>query len=78
MIYWLSMANPSIAKLEQLFSQTNRLSRLPKKTLILRAQEQPTIVYFLKKGYVRLYTINSSGQEITFNIFKPGSYFPMI
>ena len=46
--------------------------------MILRAQEEPKEVYFLKKGFVRLYLIALTGREITFNIYKPGTYFPMI
>lgn len=49
-----------------------------KREIILRADEAPLGVYYIKKGYVRSYVINKSGKEFTFNIFKPGSYFPLI
>ena len=45
--------------------------------LIVRAEEEIDHVYYLKEGYVRLYAMNEDGQELTLNIFKPGSYFPM-
>jgi len=63
---------------EQFFIQFNRAQSYKKGEMILRAQEEPKEVYFLKKGFVRLYLIALTGREITFNIYKPGTYFPMI
>ena len=63
---------------EQFFIQFNRAQAYKKGEMILRAQEEPKEVYFLKKGFVRLYLIALTGREITFNIYKPGTYFPMI
>ena len=63
---------------EQFFSQFNHVQLYKKNEIILRPNEEPKEVYFLKKGYVRLYLLAQTGQEITFNIFKPGTYFSMI
>ena len=34
-------------------------------------------LYFIYKGYVRLYSISESGQELTLIIFKPKDVFPI-
>lgn len=65
---------------------TNRVYKffLPYKLLhykkgetIIRAEDQPSGVYLINSGYVRNYSLNEEGKELTLNIFKPGSYFPM-
>ncbi len=45
--------------------------------MIIRAEEQPLGVMYLKSGIVKVYTISSKGEEVVVNIFKPGSFFPM-
>ncbi|MBN1263480.1 MAG: Crp/Fnr family transcriptional regulator [Candidatus Pacebacteria bacterium] len=45
--------------------------------VLLRAEDEPPGVFFLRKGYVRFYSINEDGKELTLNIFKPGSCFPL-
>lgn len=45
---------------------------------IIRASDSPQGVNFLVRGYARHYSINKEGQEFTLNIFKPGSYFPVV
>lgn len=34
-------------------------------------------VYFLKKGFLRLYSVSSEGEEFTLIIFRPGDIFPV-
>lgn len=34
-------------------------------------------IYYLKKGYVRLYSISQEGQELTLIVYKPGEFFPL-
>ncbi len=48
-----------------------------KKDVILRADDTPEGIYYLLKGYVRMYAISPQGNELTLNIFKPGSFFPL-
>lgn len=64
-------------KVEAFFSQHKPIT-FRKKALILRAEEEPHGVYYLKSGYVRMYLISEDGKEVTLNIFKPGSFFSMI
>ena len=45
---------------------------------ILRAEDFPTGVYFLAKGFTRLYAVSRKGEELTLIIFKPGDFFPVM
>jgi CRP/FNR family transcriptional regulator len=39
---------------------------------------QPPGVFFVKSGFVRQYLISNDGKELTVNILKPETYFPII
>lgn len=45
--------------------------------LILRAEDAPFGVYYLKSGYVRQYLLSPSGETFIVHIYKPGSFFPL-
>lgn len=62
--------------MEELF-RAGRKVEYRKGTTILNAGDAPEGVIYLEKGYVRMYSISSDGVELTFNIFKPGSYLPV-
>lgn len=44
--------------------------------IVLRSQDAPPGVYFLKKGFVKDSSVSSDGQEFTLFIFKPDDIFP--
>lgn len=46
--------------------------------IVLRAGDIPQGVYYIKKGYMRLYALSEEGKELTFLIYKPGDFFPVI
>ena len=48
-----------------------------KKEYILRAEDEPQGIYFLKSGFVKQVFLTESGKCLTLNIFKPGTYFPL-
>lgn len=48
-----------------------------KNEIILRSEDEIRNIYYIKNGYVRMFTIFEDGRELTLNIFKPGSFFPM-
>jgi len=52
--------------------------KFKKGDVLIRSEEDPAGIYFLKSGVVKMSTFFSDGTEITFNFFKPGSFFPMI
>lgn len=45
---------------------------------ILRAGDPPLGFFYLKRGYVRVYSISKNGEELTLIIFKAGDFFPII
>ncbi len=47
------------------------------KEIIVHAGDQPAGVMYLLSGEVRQYDITGSGDEVTVNVFKPPSFFPM-
>jgi len=71
------MNNEISSKLNDFFSQFPSFS-YQKNEVILRAEDTPQGVYFVKNGYIRLYMLSLDGRELTFNIFKPGSFFSMM
>lgn len=64
-------------KLEQFFLQFKRIN-YKKNGLIVRADDIPSGVYYIHKGYIKLYTLSEAGQELTLIIFKPRDFFPVI
>ncbi|MDZ7744581.1 MAG: Crp/Fnr family transcriptional regulator [Candidatus Saccharibacteria bacterium] len=49
-----------------------------KKQVLIHNGDQPQHVFYLEKGTVRQYDISYRGDEVVVNVFKPGSFFPMI
>jgi len=45
--------------------------------IVIRADDQPTGVFFLKSGHVKMSSTFKNGTETAVNIFKPGTFFPM-
>lgn len=64
-------------KLNNFFTQFKKLT-FKKGETIIRPEEQPHGVFYLKKGYARLYSISKNAQELTFIIYKPEDFFPTI
>ncbi len=60
------------------FTRVGKNVTFKKGETILRPGENPASIYYIKKGLVRLYSISTSGQEITLNIYKPESYLFMM
>jgi CRP/FNR family transcriptional regulator, cyclic AMP receptor protein len=46
--------------------------------MIIRADDDPMGIFYLKSGYVRQYTISKTGFELTLHILKPSAYFPIV
>jgi len=44
----------------------------------LKAGDIPRGVYFVKKGYARIYSVSSGGKELTLVIYQPGDFFPVV
>lgn len=46
--------------------------------IILRAAEEPSGVYYISQGFIRVYSITDQGEENTHIIYKVGEVFPLI
>ena len=49
-----------------------------KKENVLRSEDTPQGIFFILNGYVKMNVTYPSGRELTVNIFKPSTYFPMM
>ncbi len=49
-----------------------------KDEIILRAAEEPSGVYYIAQGFIRVYSITDQGEENTHIIYKAGEVFPLI
>jgi len=65
-----------ISRLEGFFGKYTKL-KYKKGDVIIRAEDAPQGVFYLKKGYVRMFMVAESGAGLMFHIFKPTSFFPM-
>ncbi len=52
--------------------------RLMPDTVMIRPDERPTQVFYLVSGVVEQTKTTVKGQELTMNIYKPGSFFPLM
>lgn len=72
-----NLDNNKLKKFEDFYSQFVVRS-YKKGEVLIRADDDPRGIFFLKSGYVRQYTISKMGNELTLHILKPFSYFPMV
>jgi CRP-like cAMP-binding protein len=63
-------------KVESFFSQHQEL-KYKKGEIILRANDTPSGISYLKAGLVRLFTISPDGEELSLHTYSPGSFFPI-
>lgn len=63
-------------KLESFFTKFKHQT-YKKGEILIRADDDPTGIFYLKKGFVKEYAISTKGDEMVVNIFKPISFFPM-
>jgi CRP/FNR family cyclic AMP-dependent transcriptional regulator len=45
--------------------------------ILIRADDDPAGIYYIREGIVKKYAISHKGEELTVNIFKPHAFFPM-
>lgn len=71
------MSGDAYRKLDNFFAGFKKVS-LKKGGTIYRAEDKIHSVYYLKAGYVKLYSLSKNAQELIFIIYKPGDLFPLI
>lgn len=69
--------NESVTKkVDNYFSQ-HKQQKYKKGEILIRADDDPLGIFYLKKGFVKKYAISVRGDELIVNVFKPISFFPM-
>lgn len=71
------MNNYKTKELVSFFSQF-KTRNYKKREILIRADDEPQGVLFLRNGLVRQYIISETGIELTLHILKPFSIFPMV
>lgn len=70
------MSDAIKTKIDAFFSQFP-IKMVKKGTTILRPEEPLTYIYNIAEGFVKSYSLNDNGIELTINIYKPYSFFPI-
>lgn len=63
-------------KLENFFSKY-KLQKFKKGEIIIRADDPPLGIFYLKEGVVREYVISKRDLQLTLNVYKPYAFFPV-
>lgn len=63
-------------KLENFFLSCEKVS-FKKRAVIFRPEDKISYLFYLKKGYVRVYSVSKEGEELTLFIFQPNEFFPL-
>lgn len=69
--------DPKVRETLESFFCTYRQLRFKKGEMLLQGDRDPAGIFYLTKGIVRTYSISKNGEELTLNIYKPYSFFPM-
>lgn len=59
------------------FFKLYKVQQYKKGEILIRADDNPSGVFYLTKGKVKEYAISKKGDELVVNVFKPNSFFPM-
>ncbi len=70
------MESEIATKLDEFFTQFKKQT-YKKGEMLVRADDNPSGIFYLTKGSVKQYAISKKGDELVVNMFKPISFFPM-
>ncbi len=59
------------------FFLLHKKQKYKKGELLIRADDQPSGIFYLRSGTVKVYAISKKGDELVVNLFKPKAFFPM-
>ena len=62
----------------EIFYKQFSIREYKKGEVLIRADDDPQGIFCLQKGYVRQFSISKTGNELTLQILKPITYFPLI
>lgn len=72
------MFQPTIeTQVQAFFAKFPPLS-FPPRHILVAANSEPAGVYFVESGHLKQYALTAQGQELVINIYKPGTFFPMM
>lgn len=63
-----------LIQLENFFQDFQKIE-VSKHEVVLKPDDSLEFLYYVKSGYIKQYSVSSSGEEFILNIFRPGSYF---
>lgn len=66
-----------LSKLEHLFSDS-QIRKYDKSQVLAYPGDKLTHIYFVRKGYLKMYTINEQGDNRVFLLFQPKTAFPIV
>lgn len=69
--------NPSVNKKLDDFFRQYKNQKYKKGEILVRADDDPSGVFYLVDGVVRRYSISADGEELTINIYRAISFFPL-
>ena len=70
------MDEVAFQKINRFFTKF-KLTEYKNKELLVRAYDNPRGIFYLKEGFVKMYSISKNGDEVVLNVFKPNAFFPM-
>lgn len=70
------MKNSELHELDKIFRRLKPI-HFKRGEIIIRAGDAPPGIFYLKSGYVKVYSVSRSGEQLTLIIFKPGDIFPV-
>ena len=70
--------NPIVTEKLEAFFTKYKHQTYKKGEILIRADDDPSGIFYLKKGIVRQYTISKDGEEQTLNLYKPPAFFPLM
>lgn len=71
------MSQDSLHSQLDTFFANHKLLSYKKRSIILCANDNPSSVFYIKSGFIRVYRISEQGEELTLNILKPHDIFPL-
>lgn len=72
----IHMSESVTKEIENFFSKYKH-QKFKKGEILVRADDDPSGIFFLKEGMVKEYAISQKGEELIVNIFKQNAFFPM-
>lgn len=66
-----------VQKLNNFFDQFEK-QKFQKGEIIIRAGEPPRGIFYLRRGIIRQYLISEKGDDVTLNLYKPFTFFPLM